>query len=76
MRILTTIHSALTSDCARACGARAGPFLLAHIVFCKYGLHLPLNRQSATYAREGVELGISSRADIYRAAWEKARRAG
>ena len=28
---------------------RAGPKLLAHILFSKYGLHLPLNRQSATY---------------------------
>jgi len=37
---------------------RAGPFLLAHILFCKYGLHLPLTRQSATYAREGVELDV------------------
>ena len=26
---------------------RAGPKLLAHILFSKYGLHLPLNRQSA-----------------------------
>ena len=25
---------------------RAGPKLLAHILFAKYGLHLPLNRQS------------------------------
>jgi transposase len=42
---------------------RAGPFLLAHILFCKYGLHLPLNRQSATYAREGIELDVSTLAD-------------
>jgi transposase len=35
---------------------RAGPGLLAHVLFAKYGLHLPLTRQSATYAREGVEL--------------------
>src|SRR5262249_44428734 len=32
---------------------RVGPGLLAHILFCKYGLHLPLNRQSAVYARGG-----------------------
>ncbi len=32
---------------------RAGPGLLAMILFAKYGLHLPLNRQSTTYAREG-----------------------
>jgi transposase len=35
---------------------RAGPSLLAHILFSKYGLHLPLNRQSKVYAREGIEL--------------------
>jgi transposase len=42
---------------------RAGPVLLAHILFGKYGLHLPLNRQSAAYAREGVELDVSTLAD-------------
>jgi len=42
---------------------RAGPGLLAHILFAKYGLHLPLNRQSNTYAREGVELDVSTLAD-------------
>ena len=42
---------------------RAGPRLLAHVLFAKYGLHLPLNRQSAIYAREGVELDVSTLAD-------------
>jgi transposase len=42
---------------------RAGPGLLAHILFSKYGLHLPLNRQSAVYAREGVDLDVSTLAD-------------
>jgi transposase len=42
---------------------RAGPMLLAHVLFSKYGLHLPLNRQSATYAREGIELEVSTLAD-------------
>jgi transposase len=42
---------------------RAGPGLLAQVVFGKYGLHLPLTRQSATYAREGVELDVSTLAD-------------
>lgn len=42
---------------------RAGPGLLAHVLFAKYGLHLPLNRQSATYAREGIELDVSTLAD-------------
>ena len=42
---------------------RAGPGLLAHVLFSKYGLHLPLNRQSDTYAREGVNLDVSTLAD-------------
>src|SRR6266849_348187 len=42
---------------------RAGPGLLAHILFAKYGLHLPLNRQSATSAREGIDLDVSPLAD-------------
>jgi transposase len=42
---------------------RAGPRLLAHILFAKYSLHLPLNRQSTTYAREGIELDVSTLAD-------------
>jgi transposase len=42
---------------------RAGPGLLAHILFAKYGLHLPLNRQSTTYAHEGIELDVSTLAD-------------
>jgi transposase len=31
---------------------RAGPNLLAEVIFGKYGLHLPLNRQSGCFARE------------------------
>src|SRR5947199_608607 len=42
---------------------RAGPSLLAHVLFSKYGLHLPLNRQSVTYAREGIDLDVSTLAD-------------
>jgi transposase len=42
---------------------RAGPKLLAHILFSKYCLHLPLNRQSTTYGREGVDLDVSTLAD-------------
>ncbi len=42
---------------------RAGPGLLAHVLFGKYGLHLPLTRQAATYAREGVPLDVSTMAD-------------
>jgi len=35
----------------------------AHVLFGKYGLHLPLTRQSATYAREGVPLDVSTLTD-------------
>jgi transposase len=42
---------------------RAGPGLLAHVLFSKYGAHLPLNRQSAIYAREGIDLDVSTLAD-------------
>jgi transposase len=42
---------------------RAGPNLLAMVLEAKYGQHLPLNRQSETYAREGVELSVSTLAD-------------
>ena len=42
---------------------RAGPALLAQLLFSKYGLHLPLNRQSKLYEREGVELDVSTLAD-------------
>jgi transposase len=42
---------------------RAGPKLLAHILFAKYGLQLPLNRQSDVYQREGIELDVSTLAD-------------
>ena len=42
---------------------RAGPNLLAMILEAKFGQHLPLNRQNETFAREGVELGVSTLAD-------------
>src|SRR5918992_6158387 len=42
---------------------RAGPGLLAHVLFGKYGLHLPLNRQSTAFAREGIDLDVSTLAD-------------
>jgi transposase len=42
---------------------RAGPNLLAEVIFGKYGMHLPLNRQSACFAREGIELDVSTLAD-------------
>ena len=33
---------------------RAGPSLLAMILYAKFGLHQPLNRQSDSYARGGI----------------------
>jgi transposase len=42
---------------------RAGPQLLAMILEAKFGQHLPLNRQSEIYAREGIALSVSTIAD-------------
>jgi transposase len=42
---------------------RAGPNLLAMILEAKFGQHLPLNRQSDSYAREGIDLDVSTLAD-------------
>ena len=42
---------------------RAGPNLLAEVAFAKFGMHLPLHRQSARFAAEGVELDVSTLAD-------------
>ena len=41
----------------------AGPSLLAMILVGKYANHQPLNRQSEQYAREGIELSVSTMAD-------------
>src|SRR4029450_2200366 len=42
---------------------RAGPNLLAQVLFAKYRAHLPLNRQSDIYANEGIDLDVSTLAD-------------
>ena len=42
---------------------RAGPQLLAHVLFSKYRAHLPLNRQSDIYENEGINLDVSTLAD-------------
>jgi transposase len=41
----------------------AGPNLLAMILFDKFGQHQPLNRQSDRFAREGIDLSVSTLAD-------------
>ena len=38
----------------------AGPGLLAHVLVAKFADHLPLNRQSDIYAREGVDISCST----------------
>ena len=42
---------------------RAGAGLLAMILYAKYGHHQPLNRQSESFAREGIDLDVSTMAD-------------
>ncbi len=42
---------------------RAGPELLAMILEAEFGQHLPLNRQSETYAREDIHLDVSTLGD-------------
>jgi len=42
---------------------RAGPNLLAMVLTGKFADHLPLNRQSEAYGREGIELDVSTLAD-------------
>ena len=39
---------------------RAGPNLLADVAFSKFGLHLPLYRQSERFGREGVPIEVST----------------
>ena len=43
--------------------ARAGASLLAMILYAKFGEHQPLNRHSDSYARQGIELDVSTLAD-------------
>ncbi len=42
---------------------RSGPNLLAMVLHNKFALHQPLNRQSEAYAREGIDLPLSTLAD-------------
>ncbi|WP_264986540.1 IS66 family transposase, partial [Komagataeibacter swingsii] len=42
---------------------RAGPWLLSTILTGKFADHLPLNRQSEAFAREGIDLDTSTLAD-------------
>jgi transposase len=40
-----------------------GPQLLATILFDKFGMHIPLNRQSARFKCEGIDLPVTTLAD-------------
>ncbi|MER9026579.1 IS66 family transposase [Mesorhizobium sp. M0815] len=40
-----------------------GPLLLATILFDKFGMHTPLNRQSTRFKAEGIDLPLSTLAD-------------
>jgi transposase len=42
---------------------RSGARLLVMVLYSKFGLHQPLNRQSAEYAKEGIALPLSTLAD-------------
>jgi transposase len=42
---------------------RSGANLLAMVLYGKFGLHQPLNRQSTEYAKEGIDLPLSTLAD-------------
>lgn len=42
----------------------AGPSLIAMVAFEKFGQHQPLNRLAERFAREGVELSLSTLADL------------
>jgi transposase len=42
----------------------AGPSLIAMVVFEKFGQHQPLNRLAERFAREGVDLSLSTLADL------------
>lgn len=42
----------------------AGPSLIALIAFDKYGQHQPLNRQAERIARDGIDLSLSTLADL------------
>jgi len=43
---------------------RSGPHLIAEVLFGKFGAHLPLNRQSRIFAGEGIDLDVSTLADM------------
>ena len=56
-------YRAGTSALSPISRGRAGPGLLAEVVFGKFGLHLPLHQQGERFGREGVPIDVSTLAD-------------
>lgn len=62
----TIVQAPPSTACGRSSPipkGKAGPALLAHVLVSKYCDSLPLYRQSAIYARDGVDLERSTMAD-------------
>ena len=53
----------IISECGGGFPRNQHPNLLAMVLFNKFGLHQPLNRQSETYAAEGMSISVSTLAD-------------
>ncbi len=51
------------APCHPIARGHVGPELLAMTLEAKFGQHLPPNRQGDTYARQGVEIDVSTMAD-------------
>ncbi len=71
-KLIETVREKFTSrDCGKISQPPApfhatprgfiGPQLLATILFDKFGMHSPLNRQSARFKAEGIDLPLSTR---------------
>ena len=74
LKVLQTVREKFSCrDCEKISQAPApfhviarghvGPSLLAMILYNKFALHQPLNRQSDEFAREGIDLALSTLAD-------------
>ena len=62
------LYATVTPHCVVTPCGFAGSNLLAMILFEKFAQHQPLNRQSERYAREGIDLSLSTLADRERPA--------
>ena len=73
-KVIETVREKFTCrDCGKVSQAPApfhatprgfiGPQLLATILFDKFGMHAPLNRQSTRFKAEGIDLPLSTLAD-------------